>query len=197
VLVRNVGPLFEDIGYGDVTGYIAVQPGIYTVDLINSATSAILDSFDVDLSALADSAIGVFASGFLDTTANQNGPSFGLYAVLVNGQVVELPAIPTAIAGEQEIIPKEFDLYQNYPNPFNPNTTIRYALKQSTRVTLAVFNLLGQEVRTLVKTRQEAGYKTVIWDGLNNQGRKVASGIYLYRLEAGDFVKTRKMVLMK
>jgi hypothetical protein len=120
-----------------------------------------------------------------------------LYAALANGQVVELPAIPTAIAGEQGIIPREFDLYQNYPNPFNPNTTIRYALKQSTRVTLTVYNLLGQEVRTLVNARQEAGYKTVIWDGLNNQGRKVASGIYLYRLEAGDFVKTRKMVLMK
>ena len=197
VVVRNVGPLFEDVSYGDVTGYIAVQPGVYTVDLVNSATSAILDSFDVDLSALADSAIGVFASGFLDSAANQNGPSFGLYAALANGQVVELPAIPTAIAGEQDIIPREFDLYQNYPNPFNPNTTIRYALKQSTRVTLTVYNLLGQEVRTLVNAQQEAGYKTVIWDGLNNQGRKVASGIYLYRLEAGDFVKTRKMVLMK
>ena len=197
VVVRNVGPLFENVGYGDVTGYIAIAPGVYTVDLVDSATSTILDSFSVDFSVLANNAIGVFASGFLDSTANHNGPAFGLYAVLASGEVIELPAIPTAITGHQALIPNEFDLYQNYPNPFNPNTTIRYALKQNTRVTLTVYNLLGQEVKTLVNSRQGAGYKTVVWDGVNNLGQQVASGIYLYRLEAGNFVKIRKMILIR
>ncbi|MEJ2536372.1 MAG: T9SS type A sorting domain-containing protein, partial [Calditrichia bacterium] len=94
-------------------------------------------------------------------------------------------------------VPKEFALYQNYPNPFNPTTTIRYDVKQSTEVKLVIYNMLGQEVRTLVNNRQDAGYKTVVWDGLNNRGSRVASGIYIYRLQAGDFVQARKMILMK
>jgi len=94
-------------------------------------------------------------------------------------------------------VPKEFALYQNYPNPFNPTTTIKYDVKQSTEVKLVIYNMLGQEVRTLVNNRQDAGYKTVVWDGLNNRGSRVASGIYIYRLQAGDFVQARKMILMK
>ena len=94
-------------------------------------------------------------------------------------------------------MPKEFALYQNYPNPFNPTTTIRYDVKQATEVKLVIYNMLGQEVRTLVNNRQDAGYKTVVWDGLNNRGSRVASGIYIYRLQAGDFVQARKMILMK
>jgi hypothetical protein len=94
-------------------------------------------------------------------------------------------------------LPTEFALYQNYPNPFNPTTTIRYDVKQATEVKLVIYNMLGQEVRTLVNNRQDAGYKTVVWDGLNNRGSRVASGIYIYRLKAGDFVQARKMILMK
>ena len=64
-------------------------------------------------------------------------------------------------------------------------------------MTLKIYNILGQEVRTLVNTRQEAGYKSIVWDGLNNYGARVASGVYIYRIEAGDFVKAKKMILMK
>jgi hypothetical protein len=101
------------------------------------------------------------------------------------------------ITGGVDLIPEEFALYQNYPNPFNPTTTIKYALKQQADVTINIYNLLGQEVRTLVNSSQEAGYKTVVWDGLNNSGARVASGIYIYRIQAGDFVQARKMILMK
>ena len=192
VVVRNVGPLFENLGYGDVTGYTAIAPDVYTVDLVDNATSTILDSFNVDFSGLANNAIGVFASGFLDTTANQNGPTFGLYAVLASGEVIELPVIPTAIAGQPALIPKEFDLYQNYPNPFNPNTTIQFDLPKTSEVTLKIFNILGEEVATLVSNRLSAGSYSYEWDASN-----LASGVYLYRLQAGDFVKTQKMVLIK
>jgi hypothetical protein len=100
--------------------------------------------------------------------------------------------------GDGEIgIPQEYALYQNYPNPFNPTTTIKYDLKQTGDVSLKIYNILGQEVRTLVNTRQEAGYKSVVWDGLNHYGARVASGVYIYRIEAGDFVQSRKMILMK
>lgn len=90
-----------------------------------------------------------------------------------------------------------FVLHENYPNPFNPTTTIRYALPAESRVVLAIFNSAGQQVRTLVNTLQSAGEKTVQWDGTNSQGKRVSSGIYLYKLEAGNFIRTRKMILMK
>jgi hypothetical protein len=94
-------------------------------------------------------------------------------------------------------IPSKFFLDQNYPNPFNPTTTIRYGLNQSLDVSLHIFNLLGQEIRSLINQRQEAGHHSVVWDGLDNYGRKVASGVYIFQIQAGENVTTRKMVMMK
>ncbi len=93
--------------------------------------------------------------------------------------------------------PVQSQLSPNYPNPFNPSTTIQYELKQASKVTLKIYNLLGQEVRTLVNAQKLSGSHSVIWDGKNNHGQRVTSGVYFYRLQAGDFVKTRKMVLVK
>ena len=93
--------------------------------------------------------------------------------------------------------PGQFSLSQNAPNPFNPTTTIRYELPQTTQVVLKVYNLLGQEVRLLVNERQEAGFHTVLWDGRNIAGRSVSSGVYFYRLEAGEFTRSKKMMLLK
>ncbi len=93
--------------------------------------------------------------------------------------------------------PERFALEPNYPNPFNPATTIRYQLAENSKVTLKIYNLLGQEVRTLVNAQKLSGSHSVIWDGKNNHGQRVTSGVYFYRLQAGDFVKTRKMVLVK
>lgn len=104
---------------------------------------------------------------------------------------------PVGIAGETEVIPTEFALEQNFPNPFNPTTTIKYALKENADVVLKIYNVLGQLVKTLVNEKQTAGFKTANWDGTNEVGVKVASGIYIYRIEANDFVQSRKMILMK
>ena len=93
--------------------------------------------------------------------------------------------------------PRDFSLAQNVPNPFNPTTTIRFELPKAADVTLKVFNLLGQEVRTLINGRQEAGFHTVVWDGRNTSGRAVASGVYFYHLQAGTFSKAKKMLLLK
>ncbi|MEJ2720344.1 MAG: T9SS type A sorting domain-containing protein [bacterium] len=90
-------------------------------------------------------------------------------------------------------------LEQNYPNPFNPRTTIEFSIKESTHVSLRIYNVAGQLVRTLadaVMTPRQGGY-VVDWDGRSDTGRLVSSGIYFYRLEAGDFVATRKMILLK
>jgi hypothetical protein len=94
-------------------------------------------------------------------------------------------------------LPERCQLYQNYPNPFNANTEIRYQTPTDGHVTLRIFNTLGQEVRTLVDADQAASWYDVIWDGRDNVGGAVASGLYFCRLQAGEFSRTVKMVLMR
>lgn len=94
-------------------------------------------------------------------------------------------------------IPDKFELYQNYPNPFNPSTSITFDLPKDEFVTLKIYNVIGQEVRTLVNEFRNAGRYTVVWDGKDNFGKVVPSGIYFYRMTAGSFNKTMKMVLAK
>ena len=93
--------------------------------------------------------------------------------------------------------PSRYELFQNYPNPFNPQTKVRYYLPKATWVTLTIHNVLGQRVRTLVDEYQNAGAKTLLWDGKDNHLKEVASGIYFYRLKTGEFNQTKKMVLIK
>jgi hypothetical protein len=94
-------------------------------------------------------------------------------------------------------IPKSFNLSQNYPNPFNPTTNINYSIPQDAMVKLTVFNSLGQVVKTIVNAEQKAGYYTIRWDGSNESGSKVASGMYIYRITAGSFTHSIKMNLIK
>lgn len=106
--------------------------------------------------------------------------------------------IPTGIDGPGvAAVPARFELHQNYPNPFNPSTTIRYDVTKKTRVVMKIYNMLGQEVRTLVNGVQPAGQLSVVWDGKNQAGQFVSSGIYVYRIEAGNFLKSRKMLFLK
>jgi photosystem II stability/assembly factor-like uncharacterized protein len=99
---------------------------------------------------------------------------------------------PTAVEWGGITVPGRWSLEQNYPNPFNPTTTIRYALPQQSHVTLSVYNVLGQEVVVLVNEVEQAGYRSVTFDG-----SKLSSGMYFYRIKAGDFVQTRKLILVK
>lgn len=94
-------------------------------------------------------------------------------------------------------MPLTFELKQNYPNPFNPSTVISYQIPQSDFVRLEVFNSLGEKVRTLVNENQEIGYYQIQWDGKNESGNQMSSGIYLYRLSAGNYVSVMKMVLLR
>jgi hypothetical protein len=99
---------------------------------------------------------------------------------------------------EIQRVPSDYNLAQNFPNPFNPATTIRYGLPKEHKVTLKIYNLLGEEVVTLVDDEPKAaGYHAAIWDGRNQNGRHVASGIYLYRLHAGSVVMIKKMALVQ
>ncbi len=96
-----------------------------------------------------------------------------------------------------KVIPTAFALYPNYPNPFNPTTNISFALPEDSRVSLKIYNLSGQIVKTVIDANLPAGTFTVIWDGINSSDERVASGIYFYKLTAGNYSQTRKMCLMK
>ena len=101
------------------------------------------------------------------------------------------------LSTEGEGIPTEFALHENYPNPFNPTTTLRFDLPQVSDLTLTIYNMLGQKVRTFNYQNTSAGYHSVTWDAANDLGQQVGAGVYLYQLQTKDFVKTRKMVLLK
>jgi hypothetical protein len=94
-------------------------------------------------------------------------------------------------------IPTNFSLSQNYPNPFNPTTNINYSIPSDATVKLSVYNSLGQVVKTLVNVQQKAGYYSIRWDGANESGSKVASGMYIYRITAGSYIHSMKMNLIK
>jgi hypothetical protein len=96
-------------------------------------------------------------------------------------------------------VPVEYSLGQNYPNPFNPSTIIKYSIAKSVHTTLKIYNILGQEVRTLVNEIREPGFYTITWNSRDDSGTKVASGVYFYRLsmDGGRWSETKRMVLMK
>ena len=138
--------------------------------------------------------------GFYDT-----GEAFGVYvsgsyayvADWGDGIYIIRNDLITGISEEESQLPHTFTLKQNYPNPFNPTTTIEYTLPQSAFVELVIYNSLGQKVRILVHQQQPAGQYQVQWDGRDEQGEPVGSGMYLYRLQSGDYVEMKKMILLK
>ena len=112
------------------------------------------------------------------------------------------------IAGDQEYvksmsqeilssIPEEFSLGQNYPNPFNPITQMEYSLPQSSKVIISIYNVLGQEIKTLVNKEQDYGYHSVSWDGTDRLGKSVASGVYFTQMRSDGFSQSKKMLLLK
>ena len=136
------------------------------------------------------------------TPTDEGGEYFGFFVSDSAGNGYELGRgynfnllrnlIITGVASQSVSAPTSFSLSQNYPNPFNPSTMIRYELPRSSRVSLKVYNTLGQEVAGLVNDTRPAGVFTVQFDA-----RRLASGVYYYRLLAGDFVSTKGMMILK
>ncbi|MDD2331796.1 MAG: FlgD immunoglobulin-like domain containing protein, partial [Candidatus Cloacimonetes bacterium] len=102
------------------------------------------------------------------------------------------------VANEDPLVPSiTTSLKGNYPNPFNPETTISYSVKEATPVTIEIYNLKGQLVKTLVRDTKAAGDHSVVWNGKDNNNQNVTSGVYFYKMNAGKFSSTKKMILMK
>ena len=104
---------------------------------------------------------------------------------------------PVTVVGPLDQVPSAYSLKQNYPNPFNPVTSISYDIPEAATVTLRVYDLLGRDVRTLVNQQQAPGSYIAIWNGTDNSGAEIATGVYIYRLEAGQFISAKKMILLK
>ena len=141
-----------------------------------------VDSFYVDQDVEESGAYEYWITS-VDMSGLESDPSNSVSAVLSADEKIGLPT--------------EFALKQNYPNPFNPSTQIQYALPEDAMVTISIYDLMGRKVRTLVDGVQDAGYRTVMWNATNDMGRLVSAGVYIYSIQAGDFVQNRKMVLMK
>ena len=116
-------------------------------------------------------------------------PSNGPFTMTIKENVLSLNA--------NRQLPSAFNLQQNYPNPFNPVTSINYQLASDTHVTLTVYDIMGQKIRTVVSEDQSAGFRSVVWNGKDNYNNPVSSGVYFYRLHAGNYIQTRKMILMR
>lgn len=192
---------------------------------LEAAESSILHyAYDSELSIVSlfthgalDPGAGEFAriyftinSGAVPGTVTQIGLAEGEdFYFLLDEDHGSAQVVPAFVAGEVTVdfysdvndndlsLPNAYALGQNYPNPFNPETVIEYNLPHAAQVRLTVFNIVGQEVTTLVNDYQSAGIKRVIWDGTDAYGIKVTSGVYFYRLSTADFDMTRKMIMMK
>jgi len=119
------------------------------------------------------------------TIEAENGP----FNLTVNENVLSIE--------DDNLIPEAYTLHQNFPNPFNPVTTIQYDLPERSDVLLTIYDILGRQVRTLVRGVEEPGYRSIVWDGSDDFGGPVSTGVYLYQIKAGDFTQTRKMLLLR
>ena len=103
----------------------------------------------------------------------------------------------TSVSLMRNEINKTFNFFNNYPNPFNPITTIGYELLEDSFVDITIYDMLGNVVKNLVNANESAGYKAVQWDATNNQGKPVSDGVYIYKIQADDFIDAKKMIFLK
>ncbi|MDP7126399.1 MAG: FlgD immunoglobulin-like domain containing protein, partial [Candidatus Marinimicrobia bacterium] len=174
------GSVDEDFQYYGI--YRSTQSG-FNPDTMDSYTYATADTSFTDSVVTIDITYYYRISAF-DYSGNESG-----YSAQVGDTYLDVD--------DALLIPKQFTLHPNHPNPFNPITSLRYDLPEQAQVTLTVYDLMGREVTQLVNTVQEAGYRSVQWDATDMHGKPVSAGVYLYQIRAGEFVQTRKMVLLK
>jgi len=186
VVTSTGDTLVSALSYGIASQPLSLPAASYSVDLLRSSDKQKIGSYTFDLTNQVNGYAMVALTGFRDPSANQNGPAFevGVYEVVLS------PV--TGVVERDEKLPATFELWQNYPNPFNPVTSIQFSVSSNQFVSLKVYDLLGREVTTLVNERKPAGNYRASFDAKN-----FASGVYFYKLLAGDFVKTRKMLLVR
>lgn len=200
LMLNYIGARTSTTASGFSLSYAYLGSGVIQIVLSGTQSLTIDSAKIVEIIFIASSVIG-------QTTVGVQ------HAVLISGTQVRLPVnyvvngevnIGTTESKEEVCLPSVFSLYQNYPNPFNPITIIKYQLPVASKVEVKIYNILGQEVKTLVDEIQDAGYKSVEWHSTNNFEKNVASGVYFYRIEATSttdpsksFTHVRKMLLLR
>jgi len=162
----------------------SIPPGTYTMATIYFRTGP---TWDPAIPNPLDTFNPGQGLSFVDTNTNDIQPIYCPPGDL------EVKGDPAKGSG----LPKTFSLSQNFPNPFNANTVISFALPKTGHVKLEIYNILGQKVKVLVDEMVTAGYKRVVWDGKDNSGTDVASGVYFYRIKTQETVEVMKMTLLK
>ena len=199
--------------YSTRAGDALFEDGLWQVDDINFPFPTVSNLIDeMDLYGFDDSAnindraaIGMDAAGNIILLENSNEHIFFLSPPgegETNSFTTTSPetltvTTPVSVESQTDLIPTAYRLEANYPNPFNPSTTIDYVLAKSGQTTLKIYNLLGEEIRTLVDENQLAGEYSVTWDGRNNFRNSVVSGVYVLTLKSGEFRKSQRMTLLK
>jgi len=194
--------MFVNKGHQSLVIGVAVVLFLFLSVVIESNSLAQMssDNYKLSTSVLSEGGRNASSANFKAiTTIGQPSPIgnvagysyigyYGFWQTILGQEV----GIKDRTANAASNLPNVFSLAQNHPNPFNPITQVNYALPRDCNVKLSIYNILGQKMTTLVDGKQKAGYKTAPWDA-----GSLSSGIYFYRLQAGDFVETRKMVLLK
>jgi len=179
---------------------LAALPGDNSVDLAWQApASAIPLGYKVYRGGVAISDLITICAYHDDTAVNGNEYTYYVTALYSEGVEMASETVTVQLLSENDevIVPMVTALAGNYPNPFNPETVIRFSLARECPVVIEVFNLKGQKVRSLVSDVYGAGVHNVVWNGLSDNGRQVGSGIYFYRMVAGEYRAVRKMVMLK
>jgi len=189
-----------------------IGAALLTFNCYDSAVTPYIYSTDMDLGyKVVDGQLRILVYSFEDKVNIPEGPvtllaiprnqGCGLQRLEVvddKGRVMKAIWGTTGISDQStQDLPKTFTLFPNYPNPFNPDTYIEYALPTDCQVTLVIYNILGQKVRTLINSYQDAGFKSVRWNGEDDSGDQVSAGVYFYSIKADNFRQTKKMLLLK
>ncbi|RMF60940.1 MAG: T9SS C-terminal target domain-containing protein [Calditrichaeota bacterium] len=178
------------LAFGEFSDYLSGKPGAYDVTVSQSTDGTVLAAFRFDFSASQGQVITLLVAPLGSGGNSVNIAAFDTTGASVPG--VEITAVTEDPAG-----PSQFTLQQNFPNPFNPVTTIRYTLAEPGHVKLEIYSISGRKVRTLVDGRQAAGDHAVQWDGRDDRGRQLASGVYLYKIKEGRFTAAHRMLMLK
>jgi len=186
---QTITPLVQTKSFKSTSTLNHVQLSLYRKNAFSSALTSASSTTGSDVTFSYTVAIADTYYVLVTNTAPSEAGPAARYKLSIG--------TPTGVLENVISLPKEFALDQNYPNPFNPTTTIRFALPKDAMVSLKIYDVLGREVRTLVNGRVSAGYQQVVWDGRNEFGSQVASGMYIYHITAGDFVSTKKMMMLK
>jgi len=199
VKIANIDQQNNRVSIGLVDMVEAPKPDAYLKPSVTGTNTILVLHFRLDDANLQSVEIEAYAS---DNPAHE---MMFVYNEMVDGLPEVRDLAPEFVGGSISLssrnpnaaLPTDFALSQNVPNPFNPSTDISFALPKDSKVSLTIYNVLGQHVKTLVDDYMRAGNQTVSWDGTDGTGRTVASGVYFYKLNASDFSSTKKMMMLK